>query len=162
MMIADDEKLKWLATEAGAHARNAYALSGLEEGDLRALAVVLRAGDALHPTLAFALAALIDGDVAASGGLRISVGKHPDLARKSQGGIAAHRLRRRNMEIARFMAERGAIRPGEHEAAVSEAVARFDLSRATVEGAWADHKAEARQWASKARVPVSLDDPEND
>lgn len=86
-----------------------------------------------------------------SGGLRLSVVKHPDLARKAQGGYARARNDIREKQIAWFMAERGAF-DGKRKQALFDTMTKYSLSRARVEQIWAAHKDDARQHlAAKAK-----------
>lgn len=124
--------------------RKHAAIRGLTMADLGPLADLLAAGDPIDDHLRFRLWTLIVGDVQGSGGLRLSIGKHPDLARMSQGGYARARSELREKEVALFMAERGAF-DGKRKAAVFDTMTKYSLSRARVEQIWAAHKDDARQ-----------------
>lgn len=128
------------------------AIRGLWEGDLAPLAAMLKAGDPLPDRIRAGLVHLIEGGAAESGGYRLTLTKHPDLVRASQGTAAQARRRSRGLRIASFMARRGALDPGCHESAVTFAMEEFGLSRASIEVAWADHKDEARQRLAASRA----------
>jgi hypothetical protein len=125
------------------------------EGDLGPLATMLREGDPLPDRVRAGLVHLIEGGAAESGGYRLTMTKHPDLARASQGTAAKAKARTRGLRIASFMARNGAFEPGQHEAAVTFAMEEFALGRASIETAWAEHKDEARQRLEVHRRPIS-------
>lgn len=109
----------------------------LRRGELKELAAYLREGDGpLDPGLRKHLATLIDGN-ATETGLRLKLGRHPDLAR-TQPGIEKKLARsREEYLIAFFVAQTGGCEPRTVTAAISLAAEMLGCSVSKVEKIWA-------------------------
>mgnify|MGYP003645627524 CR=1 FL=1 len=138
-------------------ARLNRASKGLSEGDLGPFADMLKAGDEIPPFLRAGLVFLIEGTAEQSGGRRLSMEKRPDLVRASQGEADLQSQRRREIEIAGFMARRGGLKPGEHEAAVADTMAEYSLKRARVEQIWSLHRDAMAQRAARSQRTSPID-----
>lgn len=114
-------------------------LNALRKGDLAPLAGFLRDGRQLQPITARVLADLIDGPATATD-YRLKTVRHPDLKRVTDG--RGHRLResRRSLDVALTVAANGGFEDGRVESAVTIAIERHRLSRATVIAMWSRHK----------------------
>lgn len=122
------------------------ALAAMREGDLRPLATLLKdERDGLSPVIRRELVFLIEGNAAQSGGLRLAVQKHPDVSHRSKGRHARSQSHNRNVAIAAYVAASGGFRPGEHEAAITEAMKFYGLSRSRIEEAWSACQLDVRQ-----------------
>lgn len=118
------------------------AWQAMVEGNIRPLAEVLDTeGGELHPILQRWLLKLICGNVDETD-YRLTVGRHPDLGRASDGPGAKRRASLEKLSTALAMARNGAFEDGQWEAALKATQSETGKGRSTI----ADH------WSSKKRL----------
>ena len=138
-----------LSEELQVRTRLHHAAAGLRAGDLVPFAALLKAGDPVPSSLRLLLVLMIEAGPVESGGLRIKVDKHPDIARRSDALFDQARKHRRELEIAAYMARQGALQRGGHEGAVVLTAEKFGLKRSRIQEIWRDHKQTIKQMASR-------------
>lgn len=115
------------------------AWNGMIGGDLNALADVLEGEDGeLHPILRRWLVKLIRGTTNETD-YRLSLDKHPDLARVSDGIQYRRQADMHSLQTAMKVLKNGGLR-GQWEAAVTDTMTETGLKRRTVAEHWTRHK----------------------
>lgn len=116
------------------------AWDGLIEGDLRPLADLMELGDGtIHPILQRWLVKLIRGSVRETD-YRLVAGKHPDLARVTDGPRHQRLASLATLRTANIVAQNGGLERGQTEGAFQAAMDATGLKERQVKEHWSKHK----------------------